>query len=230
MLASLLGRLRLRPARSTKAPAAGRPPTSELEVIKHRLGLQAFAIAALSIALIVAVVVNAQIGFRVVNMAQNLPVRVVPGAAAGVYAPGVTEENVLGAIRYVQGLGGNLTPSTARKRLEEMESYCAPEFRPKFRAEAQRLLSEITAQQQSRSFTRDSDEEFTRDTKGIYTFRVAGPWLFTSGNVVMSQFRHQFSIQFSIGSPDQSNPYGIQLLAFDTVALEPERSNAAPKN
>jgi hypothetical protein len=196
------------------------PPLNELAIIKHRMGLQTATIAALALGLIVVAGLLAMNAVRFALLAEKIPVRVVPGAAAGVYAPGITETNVLNAIRYVQQLGADLTPPTARARLEEIGRYCAPELLVKFRVAQGKLLEEIAAQQQSRSFIRDVAEAFTQDNAGVYDYRVSGPWEFRSGSVVMSNFRHEFKIRFTIGSPDQGNPYGIQLLSFDTSRLD----------
>lgn len=196
------------------------PPLNELTVIKHRMGMQTATIAGLALALVIVAGLLAMTSARFASLAGNIPVRVIPGAAAGVYAPGITETNVLNAIRYVQQLGGNVTPATARPRLDEIERYCAPEFIAKYRVEKSKRLEEIAAQQQSRAFVRDVPESFTQDNAAVYTYQVSGPWEFRSGSVVMSSFRHEFKIRFTIGSPDQGNSYGIQLLSFDTALLD----------
>ena len=182
--------------------------------------MQTVSILVLAFAFAICAAMLVRSNAKIIGLAENIPVRVVPGAAAGVYAPGVTEMNVLNAIRYVQSLGANLTPATARKRLDELEAYCAPEFITNFRIEKVRRVEEIISQQQSRSFVRDSDETFTRDANGVYTYKVTGPWEFRSGSVVMSNYRHEFIIRFTIGTPDKGNPYGTQLLAFDPNLLE----------
>lgn len=202
--------------------------TDELVLIKWRLGVQTALIAALAAALVLAVFITSRLGFallgisqRFERLAESQPIRVVPGAAAGVYAPGITEHNVLNAIRYVAGLGTNLTSATARARLDELERYCAPPFLSTFQREKAKRLEEIGTQAQSRSFVRDGAESLAQDDQQIYEYSVVGTWEFRSGGVVMSELRHAFRLRFTIGTPDKGNPYGIQLLAYDVTRLDP---------
>ena len=169
--------------------------------------------------------INSRLAYQFHDLAMNQPIRVVPGAAAGVYAPGLTNENVLNAIRYVQQLGANITTATVKSRLEELERFCSPSFLPKFRAERDKRLEEIGQQSQSRLFVRDGDEGLVRDDKQIYHYTVTGPWEIRSSSVLMSEIRHQFHLQFIVGTPDKENPYGIQLLGYDVVQLDSSKRN-----
>ena len=193
---------------------------NELSAVKWRQGIQLFVIVALALALVFSMWVNSRMATELRSLALAQPIRVVPGAASGVYAPGLTNENVLNATRYLHQLGANITPATAKARFAELESYCAPSFLPKFRAESAKRLEEIMQQQQSRLFVRDEEEQLVRGENAIYHYVVSGPWDIRSGTVPMSEYRHQFRLQFTVGTPDERNPYGIQLLGFDTIQID----------
>src|ERR1700740_3536283 len=70
------------------------------------------------------------LSFKLANdlstLAHHQPIHVIPGAAEGVYAPGITRYNVANAARYLVGLVVNVTPSTAAQRFGELEGYIAP--------------------------------------------------------------------------------------------------------
>jgi hypothetical protein len=201
---------------------------SELALIKWRHGAQLGVIVVLALTLGYAIWTNSRLALGLRELARDQPIRVVPGAAAGIYAPGLTNENLLNAIRYVQELGANLTPATASSRLAELERYCAPRFLPKYRAERERRLTEITQQAQSRLFVREGEEQLVRDDQGVYHYAVRGPWQIHSGSVPMNEAMHAFRLSFIVGSPDKENPYGLQLLSYDVVQLNPgEREGAA---
>jgi hypothetical protein len=203
------------------------PLKNELSTVKWRQGVQLGVIVLLALALVYAMWVNARLADETRELARHQPIRVVPGAAAGVYAPGLTNENVLNAIRYLQQLGANVTPATAKARFAELEASCAPSFLPKFRAERDRRLEEITQQAQSRLFTRDGEEALVRDHHQVYHYTVAGAWEIHSGSVPMSDYRHEFRLHFTVGTPDARNPYGLQLLGFDTIQLDPAKREGA---
>jgi hypothetical protein len=192
----------------------------QLEAIKKREGRFWFAILGLSALLLASQLSNLRLTATIGEAVDKRQTLVIPGAAGGVYAPGLTQLNVANAARYVMGLGVNLTAANAKERLAELEKYCAADFLAKFQAEEARLLKEITAQTQSRALQADRGDTLAVDDKQNYTYTVTGPWEIKSGSLLMSAFRHRFTIRFSVGNPDRENPYGIQLHAFDVVPVD----------
>jgi hypothetical protein len=189
----------------------------QLEAIKKREGRFWLAILGLSALLLTSQLSNMRLTAIIGEVVDKRQTLVIPGAASGVYAPGLTQFNVANAARYVLGLGANLTAANAKERLAELERYCAADFLAKFQVEEARLLKEITSQTQSRALQPDRGETLTVDDKQHYTYTVTGPWEIKSGSLLMSALRHRFTIRFSVGNPDRENPYGIQLHAFDVV-------------
>ncbi len=187
--------------------------------IKKAVGGGLIVLIILALLLLASIVTNLRLATQIASVADRRPIYVIPGAAEGVYAPGLTKYNVENAARYVLTLGVNLTAANAKDRLDELEKYCSPDFRPKFRLEKARLLKEIQDQNQSRAVQPERGDELTIDDKKIYTYSMRGAWEIKSGSLLMSEVRHQFTIRFSVGNVDEGNPYGIQLHAFDVAPV-----------
>ena len=151
-------------------------------------------------------------------LARHQPIHVIPGAAEGVYAAGVTHYNVINAARYLAGLGINLTPVNAPARLEELQSYIAPEALPAFQAEREERVREIRSQQQSRAFFADEPDSLTQ-SDGVYEYRSRGRWDIRSGSLAMSSLRYELVMRFSVAQADRSNPYGIQVQHIEMKPL-----------
>jgi len=194
--------------------------TDVLASTQRTMSIGVIILLILGVLLIGSIVTNVNLASRVVDVADRRPIYIVPGAAEGVYAPGLTKYNVANAARYVISLGSNLTATNAKERLAELEKYCAPEFLPKFRVEKDRLLKEIQMQQQSRALQPDVGDTLSVDPKKLYTYSLTGAWEIKSGSLLMSQVKHQFTIRFLVGNADEGNPYGIQLYAFDVTPID----------
>lgn len=197
------------------------PMEDSLASIKKAVGVGIIALIVLVLLLIAAIVTNLRLASQIASVANEHPIFVIPGAAEGVYAPGLTKYNVENAARYVVSLGATLTSANAKDRLAELEKYCSPEFQPKFRLEKARLLKEIQDQNQSRSVQPDPEtgDALTVDKKKVYTYSMRGAWEIRSGSILMSNIRHEFTIRFTVGNVSKGNPYGIQLQAFDFVPV-----------
>ncbi len=209
-------------------------PTTEdlLASTKKAIGVGVIVLIALGLLLLVSIFTNVNLASRVAEVADKRPIYIVPGAAEGVYAPGLTKYNVTNAARYILSLGTNLTATNAKDRLDELEKYCAPDFLPKFRVEKARLLKEIQMQSQSRAVQPEQGDELTVDAQKMYTYSMSGAWEIKSGSLLMSALKHQFTILFSVGNADKGNPYGIQLHGFDATPFDDKNrrgvSNEAP--
>ena len=196
------------------------PLEDQLGAVKKREGRYWIVISVLGLALAASQISQLHLTAKVAEVADRRPIYVVPGAAEGVYAPGLTKYNVANAARYLLGLGANLTAANAADRLAELERYCTPEFLPRFKAESVKRLKEIQGQTQSRALQPDRGDSLSVDARGLYTYTVSGVWEIKSGSLLMSEFRHRFQMRFSVGHADQGNPYGVQLQAFDVVQLD----------
>lgn len=187
--------------------------------VRRAAALQWMAIAVLGvIGLALAALALHQSG-ELAWQARHQPIHVVPGAAEGVYAPGLAHHNLLNAARYLAGLAVNLTPSTAAQRLAELERYVDPQALAVFRAERDRRLREIREQQQGRTLRVDQPDTLER-TDDLYRYRVQGRWEIRSGSLPMSEVRHIVEMRFRVGTADETNPYGIRIVALDVTALE----------
>ncbi len=189
-----------------------------LLAVKRAAALQWLATALLGLLCVALTVLCFRQASELAWLARHRPVHVVPGAAEGVYAPGITRHNIANAARYLLGLAVDLTPATASRRLQEFERYLDPVALPVFRAERDRLLKEIEAQQQSRTFYPDSPDELI-DDEGLYGYTVRGRWEIRSGSLPMSEERHAFTMRFRVGTADETNPYGVRILAFEVQRL-----------
>jgi len=194
--------------------------TDVLASTQRAFSIGVTVLIALGVLLLISIFTNVNLASRIADVANKRPIYVVPGAVKGVYAPGLADYNVANAARYLLSLGSTLTVSNAKARLDELETYCSPEFLPKFRVEKARLLKEIQMQQQSRAVQSDGGDTLSIDKKKMYTFTLTGAWEIRSGSLLMSQVTHRFTILFSVGNADEGNPYGIQLYGFDATPID----------
>jgi hypothetical protein len=187
--------------------------------VKRAAALQWLATALLGLLCLALAALSFRQAGELAWLARHRPIHVVPGAAEGVYAPGLARHNIANAARYLLGLAVDLTPATASRRLQELERYLDPVALPVFRSERDRRLKEIEGQQQSRSLYPDSPDELTED-EGVYRYTVRGRWEIRSGSLPMSDDRHQFTMRFRVGTADETNPYGVRIVAFEVRRLD----------
>jgi hypothetical protein len=187
--------------------------------LKRTTCVQWSATAILGLLCLALVALNFKLAADLSSLAHHQPIHVIPGAAEGVYAAGLTRYNVANAARYLLGLAVNLTPATAAQRFSELEGYIAPEALGEFRTERDQRLKEIKTQQQSRAFYPDAPDHLSVEN-GIYRYRVRGVWEIRSGSLPMSLKRHEFTLHFRVGGADRENPYGVFIDAFEVRALE----------
>ncbi len=178
--------------------------------------LATFALTAICVALLA---LSFKLASELTYQMQHKPVYIVPGAAEGVYAPGLTRENVRNAARYLLGLVATISYLTAETRFQELERHVDPLAMPQFRQERDRRLKEILSQQQSRALFPDEPDQLS-ESGGLYQYRVRGRWEVRSGTLLMSELRHEFRMRFRVGLPDELNPYGIQIAAIDIAPVE----------
>jgi len=195
-------------------------PVNEILLsLKRTASIQWSALVVLGVISVGLLVLNLKLAADLSSLASHQPIHVIPGAAEGVYAAGLTRYNVANAVRYVLGLAVNVTPATAESRFGELERYMSPDALTEFRAERDERLREIKSQQQSRSFVADEPDELSV-REGIYDYRARGRWEIRSGSLPMSSRRHEFHVRFRVGAPDEGNPYGIAVSALVIRSLE----------
>lgn len=140
------------------------------------------------------------------------PVMVVPGAVAGEYVAGLSEENIKGVARYVSGLGVTFTPANFSSRMQELLTYSATSYLPELTNMVNQLSNEVIAQSQGRYFVADSaSERITVIGGNSYEYTAKGAWVFTAAGLPLSTDLGMVTIRFELGQPSEKNRYGLQL-------------------
>ena len=153
-----------------------------------------------------------QLTNKISDLSEKRPVMVIPGAAAGVYTPGLAKENVVNVARYLSSLATNFTPQTMAKKYEELRSYMAPSYLTDFDVAKNALAKEVQVQLQSRAFVADpGGDKLTGDENQGYVFESNGVWTFYSGSLVMNSVHSTILIHFQTIAADKDNPYGVQI-------------------
>src|SRR3974390_1571769 len=194
-------------------------PMNELLMsLKRSTCVQWSATAVLGAVCVGLIALNFKLAGDLNSLARHQPIHVIPGAAEGVYAAGITQYNIANAARYLLGLAVNITPATAAQRFNELEGYIAAEALSEFRAERDQRLKEIKTQQQSRAFFADGPDELS-EQDGVYVYRVRGMWEIRSGSLPISTRHHEFILRFRVGRADKENPYGVFIHAFEVQPM-----------
>lgn len=153
----------------------------------------------------------------IVRLSTERPVMVVPGAVAGEYIAGLSEENLVLAARYIASLGTVFTTANLDDRLRELEAFASPAFLPRLQEASERLRAEVRSQNQSRSFLFDRGQEKLQRAGEFYSYEATGQRVFFSGGFVMQQDTGQIRLRFRLGAADARNKLGI-LLEDVTIA------------
>lgn len=163
----------------------------------------------------------------IARLSTERPVMVVPGAVAGEYIAGLSDENLLLAARYLASLGTVFTTANVDERLRELEGYAAPAFLPRLQEASERLRAEVRSQNQSRSFVFDRAQERLTRAGEHYLYEAAGARAFFSGGFVMQQDAGSVRLRFRLGAPDVRNKLGV-LLEDVTIAAAPSPAGGRP--
>lgn len=187
--------------------------------IKKVMGYGLAGLTLITVLLTASIAANIGLVFKLMASASKQPIYVIPGAAEGVYSPGLAEYNMKNAVRYLLSLGTNLSVKNAKERLSEIEKYCSPQFLPIFRLERDKRLKEIAAQDQSRSAQLDKNDVLTLGDDKVYTYIATGPLMIYSGSLPMSHEPYRYVIRFTVGNASEENKYGIEIQAFDVIPV-----------
>jgi hypothetical protein len=157
----------------------------------------------------------------ITRLSTERPVMVVPGAVAGEYIAGLSEENLVLAARYLAALGTVFTTANFDARLGELEGYASPTFLPRLQEAGERLRSEVRSQNQSRSFVFDRGTERLTRSGEFYVYEASGARAFFSGGFVMQQDTGTVRLRFRLGAPDARNKLGVLLEDVTISAAAP---------
>ncbi len=160
--------------------------------------------------------------------ATRLPVLVVPGAIAGVYSPGLTEENVRGAARYLAGLGTSFSGVHGMDlRFDELESFASAEFLPRLQAARMALRRDVETQNQARVFYgAPSSERLGQIAPGRFEYAIRGQRVVYASGLTMDSRGAVVSLRLALGTPSDRNRVGILLDGFEVS----DTSGVAPKD
>lgn len=157
----------------------------------------------------------------ITRLSTERPVMVVPGAVAGEYIAGLSEENLVLAARYLASLGTVFTTANVDARLSELEAYASPTFLPRLQEASERLRAEVRSQNQSRSFIFDRGQERLTRLGEYYAYEATGARAFFSGGFVMQQDTGTVRMRFRLGAPDSRNKLGVLLEDVTISAAAP---------
>jgi len=157
----------------------------------------------------------------ITRLSTERPVMVVPGAVAGEYIAGLSEENLVLAARYLASLGTVFTTANVDDRLRELEGYASPTLLPRLQEAGERLRAEVRSQNQSRSFIFDRGQERLTRSGEHYLYEVTGSRAFFSGGFVMQQDSGTVRMRFRLGAPDSRNKLGVLLEDVTISASSP---------
>ncbi|MDT8992868.1 TraE/TraK family type IV conjugative transfer system protein [Curvibacter sp. APW13] len=146
-------------------------------------------------------------------------VMVVPGAVAGEYIAGLSEENLKGVARYIGQLGTSFTPANFKLRMDELMAYADSAYLPTLANEAKKLEMEVVAQAQGRFFLPDTQSErLVVVGNNEFEYTTTGSWAFSAGGLALSQDDiGRVTVRFRLGQSDQRNKYGVKILRFSAV-------------
>jgi len=147
----------------------------------------------------------------------RMPVLVVPGAVAGVYTTGLTEDNVRSAARYLAGLGTNFSGVRGMdQRFDELEAFASPQFLPRLQVARSVLRRDVETQDQARVFYgAPSSERLWQSTPGRFEYAIRGQRLVYAGGLAMDRHNSTLSLKLALGPPSNGNRVGVLLDGFD---------------
>lgn len=191
----------------------------QLQQLLHRLMLVVVGFAAVAtVATISATVAVFKAQAALERTANERPVMVVPGAVAGEYVAGLSEDNLRGLGRYMAQLATSFTSANFRDRMQELKYFADASYLPVLTNNVQSLETEIAAQSQGRFFIPDlGSETLVVLGPNLFEYRASGPWTFSAAGLALSEDRANVSVRFYLGRPSEKNRYGLQLKQLEAV-------------
>jgi len=154
---------------------------------------------------------------------QKLPVLVVPGAVAGVYSPGITEENVRATARYLVNLATNFGAGRSfADHFDELESFSSPTYLPHLQHARVLLAHDVEMQNQARSFFADpASEHLQQVVPGHFDYAIRGERIVYASGLPMDTRQSEVRLRLQWGVPSQRNRAGVVLENIDVVDTQP---------
>jgi hypothetical protein len=193
-----------------------------LEKSIHRATLLAAAVCSVLLVITIGSLAAAvHLAWKVRQSSAAMPVLVVPGAIAGVYAPGLSEESLRGAARYLAGLGTNFGgPGSMEQRFDELESLASPRYLPHLQRARQELRRDVQNQGQARAFYgTPGQEQLTQVAPGRFEYSQQGERRVFAGGLAMEERRCIVRLTLVQASASRQSPLGIALDRFEVVDL-----------
>ncbi|HUN92451.1 MAG TPA: hypothetical protein VMU33_10365 [Burkholderiaceae bacterium] len=162
------------------------------------------------------------------DAAQHTPVLVVPGAVGGVYTPGIAEEAIRGAARYLAGLATSFSGVHGFDlRFDELESYASPRYLAQLQAARRALRHEVETQNQARTFIATPGAEvMTQVEPGLFDYVARGERAVFASGLPLDTWHSTVHLRLRAEAPSASNRTGVVIEAFD-VRDEPRPIAAA---
>jgi hypothetical protein len=196
------------------------------QAIRRSTVLAAGVCAVLLLITIASVSVAACSAWGVRQTSMRMPVLVVPGAVAGVYSPGLTEDNVRAAARYLVGLGTSFSGVRGMdQRFDELEAFASPKFLPRLQAARSVLRRDVETQNQARVFYGSPERERLAQTSpGRFEYTISGRRIVYASGLTMDSRGATINLKLALGPPSEKNRIGVLLDGFevsDAVAVTP---------
>jgi hypothetical protein len=203
---------------------------TSLEAAMHRAVLLAagvcIALLAMTIASLAFAITTAGSAREAVS---RMPVLVVPGAFGGIYSPGLTEENVRAAARYLAMLGTNFGSARSfQERFDELETFASPSFLPQLQQARAALHRDVETQNQARSFFAfPLTEQLQQPSPGQFAYAIRGERTVYASGLPMDTQQSEIRLRLRWGHPSTRNRAGIVLDGFDVADLPVSASESA---
>jgi len=149
----------------------------------------------------------------------RMPVLVVPGAIAGVYSPGLTEDNVRSAARYLTGLGTCFSGvHSMDQRFDELEAFASAGFLPRLQTARSNLRRDVETQNQARVFYGvPASERLAQISPGHFEYVIRGQRVVYASGLTMDSRGTVVSLKLALGSPSERNRVGVLLDEFEVI-------------
>jgi hypothetical protein len=153
----------------------------------------------------------------------RMPVLVVPGAVAGVYTPGLTEDNIRAVARYIAALGSSFSGiRNMDQRFDELELFASPEFLPRLQTARSILRRDVETQDQARAFYgAPSSELLAQTAPGHFQYAIRGRRVVYASGLTMDSRSTQLNLKLALGAPSDKNRVGVLLDGFDVIDENP---------
>jgi hypothetical protein len=200
-----------------------------IDLVRLEQAIRSSTVLAMAICGSLLLVTIASLGFAVYAIrgagqtTARMPVLVVPGAIAGIYSPGLTEDNVRAAARYIAGLGTNFTGArNMDQRFDELESFASPGFLPRLQTARSTLRRDVETQNQARVFYgTPSSEQLAQTTPGRFQYTIHGQRNVYASGLTMDTHQTRLNLKLMLATPSDKNRIGVLLDGFDVTDEDP---------